>query len=362
MHTRTRSHRSAFTLIELLVVIGIIALLIGLLLPAISKARDVARTVVCASTSRGIGQLTFFYSNQYQDWIPGHYTTGEASDATNGAALFGPSNDGNTTPNTPTTTMDWISPVLGDSGGLSSNRALRTYQLFNDWGCASARAVNQTLFPPTGGSFPDSQQFATLQNEGGSRGGPYRQVSYLKPVNFDRISTTAPSNIRQYRNFSGQRGVSTSDGIFPTPTNVPANFVPRLDRIGTQLSSKVLFMDGTRFLEYPELLLDFDVSPDPNNFSSFTDQPIRPLGNAYGFRRSDATGDKPHLKLSFRHNDGVQASFFDNSVRYLKRAEVYERADYFAPTGTTVFYAAGPNSGDMYLEAQQRFPIGTKLP
>lgn len=60
----------AFTLVELLVVIGIIAVLISILIPALSRARNQAQRTNCLSNLRQIGNLWHLYANDNDGWFP----------------------------------------------------------------------------------------------------------------------------------------------------------------------------------------------------------------------------------------------------------------------------------------------------
>ena len=106
--------RRAFTLIELLVVISIIALLVAILLPALSAARGTARTIQCATNLRQVGQAWHQFSSDHDDRSPGT--------ATNPPASFAPHRWGT-----------WLNHFIWGERIVALNEYMRPIQKYNAW-------------------------------------------------------------------------------------------------------------------------------------------------------------------------------------------------------------------------------------
>lgn len=78
-----RARRAGFTLMELLVVVAVIALLISILLPSLSRAREQGKSTVCLSNMRNLMLATQMYEQSYDGHFPsaGYYHGGQANEA-----------------------------------------------------------------------------------------------------------------------------------------------------------------------------------------------------------------------------------------------------------------------------------------
>ena len=339
--TTSIGHRPAFSLLEVLVVIAVIALLGGLLIPGLGAARSAAREAQCAAMQRQLYTAAMKHAHSNDDMLPGVNTTGSAYLGSVAAAerLLG-----DTSPATPTTVFDWISPSIGDVAGLSANRAERTRQIFEDFSCAEAGATANGLWGAAG--VADAGQFRTALDTKG-----YRQISYLSPGPFHLTGAwyRREATARMY----GWRG----------PAILPERYFPRLSRVGASHADKIFLADGTRYLANKELL-DFDVHPRPKYYGSFTSStPVYVASREYGKATGSpefadenrASGERTvypfNARMSYRHGGRMVTLRFDGSGETMTEAESKRDATPWFP-GDSVF--TGVNATPESLATHER--------
>jgi len=352
MPTPKRIARPGFTLIELLVVVAIIALLISILLPSLSCAREKARSAKCGVLLKGMGSGLAAYYSENNDWIPGVNTSGVAARAAQRQRSVGALRRAST----PAQSYDWMSPILRYETDLGNNRALQIQTMVNEYACPSQEGLNVDFIYNLSGCADKADFTDEIVSS-------YAPLSYLMPAHFQWWG-------QAYRNTAA--GSYTVGGrVFKIMAQVaggfaavhPGRYKSRLDRIGPP-ARKVAVADGMRYLQGSGDI-DFDVYPDPDWFGAFCSNGAWWGGSqAYGVKSgtinwdgSPTTHDNQYpdakgrnLVWSYRHgcvdrgkitqgardNGGsINALFFDGHVASLEDRPSRE-IEYWYPSGTVV--------------------------
>lgn len=302
----------AFTLVELLVVIGIIAVLIGILLPALSRAREAANVVVCGANLRSMGQALSLYVTESNGWLPGPYTSGAGwnkspnYDGQNfGLDSIGLNEGGSD--ERPTQNFDWMSPTLGKVLDLPKNDLQRLLRLFSvELKCPSNSITFNTY---------------ALDNEGVG--------STIKPTDYTYASYSAVITFHMWPERDSYPPMySTNTGLANIATFPPA-YSPQIKKVGNP-SRKVFLVEGSRYISgtvtsfnlarYQIVGGNF-MSVPPINQASNTPWEKLPGVTIANTNFRGKTGTPINYTYAWRHRGTMDVLFFDGHVERLSIQE-----------------------------------------
>ncbi len=239
---QTSPRRRGFTLVELLVVIGIIALLIGILLPTLSQARKSAKSVVCLSNLRSIVQGQILYTTQWDGWMPG-------SPSTSGSGEYeGVFNPDPATDSRHPYTVDNLPQRIGLFDYVTPSAEMMDIA-FNEGPTIDDRVerYRQLIGPGSVFACPENTAEAVaFTGSGGPDVGPLPFNSYSTNLTFMwKMPAVASSGDSR----KGRTNVPSFGGAV---VDIAQGYAPKVSKLGGA-SLKVVLADGARYLRnrYP---------------------------------------------------------------------------------------------------------------
>lgn len=314
MNTQIRRNflrSTGFTLIELLVVVAIIALLIGVLLPALGRARATAWQTRASALQKQMITGLLAYGNDGDFGIPGPNTSGKEYENAN-TAMMNRINSGSTMP---VQNFDWMTFAV-DGDALPSNRAERFYTLLHQFNDPANR--QRTLASNLRNTDSDIDNLVTQR-------GDFPSVSFLMPATFQwcgqTIANTGGGPALQYGQPTEEANVA----------RLPANYRPRYDKVG-QGAMKIAISDGFSNVDTNELDVSVWTPVETLRYGAFSSSsPL--LRNSINFYGAQGFGSV-NSKLAFRHGGRANAGFWDGHVEVFKPIDIL-KPQYWYPQGST---------------------------